>query len=47
MPITDKCNLNCKGCLFACNALGGDEHIEKKQIINDAKRMSELFCDVP
>lgn len=47
VPITDKCNLNCKGCLFACNALEGNEHVEKEQIINDAKRMSELFYDVP
>ena len=33
VPITDKCNLNCKGCLFACNAIKGSEHVSKEQII--------------
>ena len=47
VPITDKCNLNCKGCLFACNAIKGSEHVSKEQIIKDAKRMAELFYDVP
>lgn len=47
VPITDKCNLNCKGCLFACNAIKGCEHISKEQIIKDAKRMNSLFYDIP
>lgn len=47
IPITDLCNLNCKGCLFACNALEGNEHISFEQIKKDAYRMSDLFFDVP
>ncbi len=47
VPITDQCNLNCKGCLFACNAVGGNEHIAYNQIEKDALRMRELFYDVP
>ena len=47
VPITDKCNLNCKGCLFACNAIDKNEHISFEQIEKDAKRMKELFIDIP
>lgn len=47
IPVTDLCNLNCKGCLFACNAMGGSEHIPSRQIISDAERMRELFEDIP
>lgn len=47
VPITDKCNLNCKGCLFACNVTGSSEHIDKAQILSDARRMEDLFCDIP
>lgn len=47
VPITDKCNLKCKGCLFACNTIKGCEHVPKEQIIKDAKRMSDLFNDIP
>lgn len=47
VPITDKCNLNCKGCLFACNAIKNNEHVEYEQLEKDARRMAELFCDIP
>lgn len=47
VPITDNCNLNCKGCLFASNMTEGIEHVEFSSLERDAKRMSELFYDVP
>lgn len=47
VPITDQCNLNCKGCLFACNHTDQLEHVPASQVISDLKRMSELFCDIP
>ena len=47
MPITDMCNLNCKGCLFACNAMNKGSHTDILQIKADLKRMSELFEDIP
>ena len=47
VPITDKCNLNCKGCLFACNGVDEYEDVPYEQIEKDAVRMSELFHDVP
>ncbi|MGN0327444.1 MAG: radical SAM protein [Lachnospira sp.] len=47
VPITDKCNLNCKGCLFACNGINEYDNISYGQIEKDAKRMSELFKDIP
>lgn len=47
VPITDNCNLNCKGCLFACNAVKGIQHVPIEQLIDDARRMAELFYDVP
>lgn len=47
VPITDNCNLNCKGCLFASNMTSGIEHVEFADLERDAKRMSELFYDVP
>ncbi|MCR4675206.1 MAG: radical SAM protein [Lachnospiraceae bacterium] len=48
VPITDKCNLNCRGCIFGCNsAQMENNHVPKEQIIKDIRRMSELFCDVP
>lgn len=47
VPVTDLCNLNCKGCLFACNAMAGNNHINKDQIVRDAVRMKELFEDIP
>lgn len=47
IPITDRCNLNCKGCLFGCNAEAKAEHIPMEEVIRDVKRMSELFCNIP
>jgi len=47
VPITDKCNLNCKGCLFACNAIKNNEHVEYEQLEKDARKMAELFYDIP
>lgn len=47
VPITDRCNLNCKGCLFACNMIKGNEDIPVGQIKRDALRMRELFYDIP
>lgn len=47
VPITDNCNLNCKGCLFASNMTSGNQHISLDSIRKDAKRMAELFYDVP
>lgn len=47
VPITDICNLNCKGCLFASNISQGTQHISLDIIKKDALRMSELFYDIP
>lgn len=47
VPITDNCNLNCKGCLFASNVTSGVKHVPLEELKRDAKRMSELFYDVP
>ena len=47
VPITDDCNLNCKGCLFACNGIDENENISFEQIKRDAFKMKELFFDVP
>ena len=47
VPITDNCNLNCKGCLFASNMTQGVQHVNLNDLEKDAKRMSELFFDVP
>lgn len=47
VPITDNCNLNCKGCLFASNITQGIQHVTFTELERDAKRMSELFFDVP
>lgn len=47
VPVTDNCNLNCKGCLFASNVVSGGQHVSISEIESDAKRMSELFHDVP
>lgn len=47
VPITDNCNLNCKGCLFACNLTKNLTHFSFDQIEKDARRMNELFYDVP
>lgn len=50
VPITDNCNLNCKGCLFASNLSVCDrksQDVPLESLKNDAKRMSELFYDVP
>lgn len=47
VPITDCCNLNCKGCLFACNPQNQGEHISYKQLEKDAEKMRALFYDVP
>ena len=49
VPITDICNLNCKGCLFASNLVQKEkiEHVSFTELEQDAKRMSELFYDIP
>lgn len=47
VPITDNCNLNCKGCLFASNIVSGEQYISLPEIQKDAGRMAELFYDVP
>ena len=49
VPVTDDCNLNCKGCLFASNLTQGTElhNVCYTELEQDAKRMSELFYDVP
>lgn len=47
VPITDNCNLNCKGCLFASNITDKECHVPVEQLKADAKRMKELFYDVP
>lgn len=47
VPITDNCNLNCKGCLFASSLTCGIQHVPLEQLQKDATRMSELFYDVP
>ena len=46
IPITDKCNLNCKGCLFACNGNNEEKDIPYEQLKKDALRVEELFCEV-
>ena len=49
VPVTDCCNLNCRGCLFASNLTQGtgSRHVSLEQLEQDAKRMSELFYDIP
>lgn len=47
VPVTDRCNLNCKGCLFGCNALSNGADIEYVQIEKDVRRIKELFYDIP
>ncbi|MCR5669033.1 MAG: radical SAM protein [Lachnospiraceae bacterium] len=48
VPVTDQCNLNCRGCIFGCNSMQmGNEHVDTRQVVADIKRMAELFCDVP
>ena len=47
VPVTDICNLNCKGCILACNAFTSGSHIELEQLKKDGKRMSEIFFDIP
>lgn len=47
IPITDACNLNCKGCLFSCNRHGERDHMTLAEITSDFRRMSELFYDIP
>lgn len=47
IPITDRCNLNCKGCLFACNAIERNEDVPGEQIVRDLHRMKEVFGDIP
>lgn len=47
VPVTDKCNLNCKGCLFACNAIGQNEDVPTWQVVSDLRRMKEVFGDIP
>lgn len=47
VPITDNCNLNCKGCLFASNMTKDEQHISLSEIKRDAERMSALFYDIP
>lgn len=47
VPITDKCNLNCKGCLFASNLSCDRGHVPLERLGKDASRMAELFIDVP
>ncbi len=47
-PITDLCNLNCRGCIFGCNSSQTDnKHVPVEQIIKDIRRIAELFCDIP
>ncbi len=47
IPITDGCNLNCKGCLFGCNVESEQSNIPYEDIVKDVRRMSELFEDIP
>lgn len=47
VPITDNCNLNCKGCLFACNGINEYKNFSFEQIKKDALKMKTLFFDVP
>lgn len=47
VPVTDSCNLNCKGCLFASNMTQGLQHVNLERLEKDAKRMSEIFYDIP
>lgn len=47
VPITDRCNLNCRGCLFGCSSLAQGGDLPADQIKSDAARMGELLCDVP
>lgn len=47
VPITEECNLNCKGCLFTCNLSGNIGHVSFEQVKKDADRMCQLFYDVP
>lgn len=47
VPITDRCNLNCKGCLFACNGISNSEDVDFEQLEKDATRIRELFYDIP
>ena len=49
VPVTDSCNLNCKGCLFASNLTerAKAQHVPFPELEQDAKRMSELFYDIP
>lgn len=46
LPITNACNLNCKGCLFLCNASDVSE-VSEHSILKDLSRMKELFEDIP
>ena len=39
VPITDNCNLNCKGCLFASNTTKTEQHIPYEILEVDAKRI--------
>lgn len=47
VPVTDNCNLNCKGCLFASNIVREASHVPYAELEKDARKMSELFYDVP
>lgn len=47
VPVTDNCNLNCKGCLFASNTTKEEKNVPYDVIEADARRMAELFYDVP
>ena len=47
IPITDECNLNCKGCLFSCNRHGERSCMTLDEITSDFQRMKELFFDIP
>ncbi len=47
LPITNECNLNCKGCLFLCNPAGDRTEVPVKTVIKDLVRMRELFEDIP
>ncbi|MBQ1735660.1 MAG: radical SAM protein [Lachnospiraceae bacterium] len=48
VPITDQCNLNCRGCIFGCNsAQNKNQHVPTEQVVKDIHRMAELFFDVP
>ncbi len=47
VPVTDNCNLNCRGCLFASNVTRGEAHVPYDRLKKDAMKMSSLFEDVP